>query len=206
MATRFPLHSSSLTCSNSHIPGQDQQHPLVHAETRVPTHAQVCVCAVLALNVCQSQCMPYSAPEQLSSPGASARLPQIWYFIAVPSPGECFSLEKHQPAEGELFPPRFIFILFIFHVSSLPPAPFFPLFPFLTGPSLQVSPDFQKERSGFQVGIKQTRSLEKIKNNEFLSVGLLARLSLPLPPFISLQKKKNKSLLIPLEPCLQIRL
>lgn len=88
----------------------------------------------------------------------------------------------------------------------LHPALFFSLFPFLTGLSLQTSPNFHKERNCFQVGIKQTRSLEKIKNNEFLSVGLLARPSLLLPPFISLQKKKNKSLLIPLEPCLQIHL
>lgn len=77
-------------------------------------------------------------------------------------------------------------------------------FPFLTGPSLQAFPNFHKERNCFQVGIKQTRSLEKIKNNEFLSERLLARLSLPLPLFFSLQKKKNKSLLIPLEHCIQI--
>lgn len=79
-------------------------------------------------------------------------------------------------------------------------------FPFLSGPCLQISPNFHKERNCFQVRIKQTRSLEKIKNNEFLSVGLLAHRSLVLPPFISLQKKENKSLLIPVEPCLQINL
>lgn len=153
-------------------------------------------------------CNKYSKAEKHpphSSPRA-AHLLQIRYFITVPSPDGCFSLEKHQQAKGELFPARFTFILFIFHVFSSSPCSFFSLLPFLTGLSLQTSPNFHKERNCFQVGIKQTRSLEKIKNNEFLSVGLLARPSLLLPPFISLQKKKNKSLLIPLEPCLQIHL
>lgn len=80
--------------------------------------------------------------------------------------------------------------LFCFPCFFSSPRSLFLTFPFLAGPSLRASPNFHKGRNCFQVGIKQTRSLEKIKNNEFLSERLLSPLP-PLPPF-QLTPEKEK--------------
>lgn len=96
-------------------------------------------------------------------------------------------MEEHHRAEHHL--------LYIYSVSfpCFFPSPHSFSSPFLTGPSLQTSPDFHKEINCFQVRKKQTRSLEKIKNNEFLSAGLRAHLSHP-SPLSSHSRKRRKQI------------
>lgn len=76
---------------------------------------------------------------------------------------------------------------------------------FFACPSLQIFLNFHiRSNHLFQARIKQTRSLKKVKINEVVLLDLLPLyLGFPIPPtpstFISLCKKKTKSLLIPLE-------
>lgn len=119
----------------------------------------------------------FSIQPQGSCPPSN--LPDMALYLG-PAPDGCFSSQKQFfQLSSHLFSFSSMLLLF----APLP-------FPFLTGLNLQILPNFRKKRNCFQVRLKQTRSLEKIKNNEFLSLGLFACLSPRLPPFISLQKRK----------------
>lgn len=147
----------------------------------------------ICIHMCANPSSP-SCPIQTHSSHPSPQHQQISPDTVLglsPAPDGCFSLEKSFLTCSHLFSLFSALLLFAQHISLS----HWPQSPDIS----QIS----QERNCFQVRIKQTRSLEKIKNNEFLSAGLLARLSPRLPLFISLQKKKNKSLLIPLELFLQ---